>query len=98
MKLPVFGIHAKRRKRMHGISEKQIANTWMYGEVEPARNGCCRIIGEEITLVVGPNEFIVTMYPNQRKDRILAHTARARRIEMTNPSKSEKSFASGVNS
>ena len=81
MKIPTWNVHADQAKKRHGISEKQIALTWVHGMAEPTRDGCWRIIGEEITLVTNPaGNFIITMYPNKYRDRFTERIARARRF------------------
>jgi hypothetical protein len=79
---PRWGPHAARRKRKFGISERQIAFTWLYGETHQERDGCWRLIGEEVTLVLDPLQlFIITLFPNRYKDRFIARNARFRRAD-----------------
>jgi len=79
---PRWGPHADRRKRKHGISERQIAFTWLYGESHREREYFWRLIGEEVTLIMDPLQiFIITMFPNRYKDRFIARNARLRRAD-----------------
>lgn len=79
---PRWGPHADRRKRKFGINERQIAFTWLYGELHPEDTQCWRLIGEEITLILDPLQlFIMTMFPNRYKDRHIARTVRFRRAD-----------------
>jgi len=71
---PKWGEHAPLKRITHGITIEQIAETWVYGELEstndPKNPGCWRLIGKKITLVLSPNgDFIITMYPNKYQDR-----------------------------
>lgn len=69
---PQYGPHATLKKNEHNVTEEQIANAWVFGELEPsdAQPGCWRLIGDEITLVLSPNgTFIITMYPNKHNDK-----------------------------
>ncbi len=66
---PNWGDHAQSAKDRHDITEEEIAETWVYGELEPTRDGCWRLIGKEVTLVLSKNgTFIITMYPNKHGD------------------------------
>lgn len=79
---PRWGPHANRRKRKFGISERQIAFTWLYGESHAEDSGCWRLIGEEITLITDSLQlFIITLFPNRYKDRFIARNARLRRAD-----------------
>ena len=79
---PRWGTHANMRKRKFGISEKQIAFTWLYGESHPDRDYCWRLIGEEVTLITDPLQlFIITLFPNRYKDRFVSRNARLRRAD-----------------
>ena len=70
IRLPKWDDHAEKRKKRYGITEKQIAETWVYGEVLPGEKGRWRLVGKKITLVTNPaGDFIVTMYPNKHHDR-----------------------------
>jgi len=72
---PNWGPHAEEAMLEHEITVDQIADTWVYGELEPseAQKGCWRLIGREITLVLSANgSFVITMYPNKHHD---VHTA-----------------------
>jgi hypothetical protein len=68
---PKWGPHAELEMIERGITLDQIAETWVYGELEPseAQPGCWRLIGRDVTLVVSVDGcFIITMYPNKHKD------------------------------
>jgi len=66
---PNWGVHAASAKDRHNITEDEIAETWVYGELESTRDGCWRLIGKEITLVLSKKgNFIITMYPNKCSD------------------------------
>ena len=68
---PNWGPHAEEAMLEHKITVDQIADTWVYGELESstAQKGCWRLIGKEITLVLSASgEFIITMYPNKHHD------------------------------
>ena len=68
--IPKWDDHAEKRKREYNITEKQIAEAWVYGEVRPGDKGRWRLVGKKITLVTNPaGDYIVTMYPNKHKDR-----------------------------
>ena len=78
--LPRWDAHANSRKKRHGISETQIAHTWLYGEPTKQEDGSWRLIGEEITLILSKEgDFIITMYPNKHKDRFTAKVVSQRR-------------------
>jgi hypothetical protein len=67
--LPKWGPHAEKAKNIHNITEQEIADTWVYGELESTRDGCWRLVGEEVTLVLSrAGTFIITLYPNKHKD------------------------------
>jgi hypothetical protein len=73
---PNWGDHAAEAKERHGITEEAIADAWVYGELEPTRDGCWRLIGKEITLVLSKNGmFIITLYPNKYSDQYKAEKA-----------------------
>lgn len=79
---PRWGPHANRRKREYEILNKQIAYTWLFGELHPSYDGYYRLIGEEVTLVLDPEQvFIVTLYPTKYRDRFIARNARFRRAD-----------------
>ena len=79
---PRWGTHANMRKRKFEITERQIAFTWLYGETHQERDGCWRLIGEEVTLILDPLQlFIITLFPNRHKDRYIARNARMRRAD-----------------
>lgn len=74
MFIPTWGDHADKAKRRHDISEAQIAHTWLFGVAGLTRDGCWRLVGEEVTLVVSATgDFVITMYPNKYNDR---HTSK----------------------
>lgn len=69
--LPKWGDHAEKKARYHGIEMYQIAEAWIYGELEmsEAQPGCWRLIGSEVTLVLNADkDFIITLYPNKHND------------------------------
>ena len=73
---PNWGSHAEIAKIRHKITEEAIADVWVYGELEATRDGCWRLIGKEITLVLSSSgEFIITLYPNKHGDRYKAERA-----------------------
>ena len=79
---PRWGPHANRRKRKYGITERQIAFTWLYGESHIDRMNCWRLVGEEVSLVLDPLQmFIITLFPNRYKDKFIARNARMRRAD-----------------
>ena len=81
MYLPDWGNHANESKVRHGITEKQIASTWVYGDPEPTYGDCWRLVGEEITLVLNQEgNFIITMYPNKKRDLLKAKLIKYRKI------------------
>ena len=74
MFIPKWGDHADKAKRRHDITEAQIAHTWLFGVIEPTREDCWKIVGEEVTLIVSADgTFVITMYPNKYNDR---HTSK----------------------
>ena len=74
--IPKIGTHAEEAKNRHSISELQIINTWHFGSAERSRKGCWRIVGDEITLVLNKvGDFVITMYPNKKRDFPKAITA-----------------------
>lgn len=74
MRLPRWGPHASKAKQRRGITERQIAQTWVFGIETATREGKRMIIGPEITLIMDDN-FIVTMFPNKHRDRFIAKRA-----------------------
>ena len=69
---PYWGPHAEIAKIRHNITEEEIAETWVYGELEPepTRGNCWRLIGKKVTLVLNKKgNFIITLYPNKYKDQ-----------------------------
>ena len=73
---PNWGVHAGGAKYRHNITESEIAETWVYGELEPTRDGCWKLIGKDITLVLSKKgNFIITMYPNKHGDDSKAERA-----------------------
>ena len=73
---PNWGGHAQSAKDRHNITEEEIAETWVFGELESTRDGCWRLIGKEITLVLSKKgNFIITMYPNKHGDDSKAEKA-----------------------
>lgn len=70
LNLPNWGMHAELKKARHNITEEQIADTWVYGELIQDRDKCYRLVGKDITLVLSSSgEFIITLYPNKYKDK-----------------------------
>jgi hypothetical protein len=82
-----YGTHALSAKMDHGIKDKQITDTWFFGEPVKGKRKCWRLIGEEITLVLNKSgDFIVTMYPNKYGDMEIAESVKRRRLEGANNS------------
>ncbi len=79
MLVPRWGPHADAAKDRHNLTESQIAHTWVHGYAEQTHDGCWRLVGEEITLVLNEaGNFIITMYPNKHNDRYLGKIAKNR--------------------
>lgn len=71
--IPDWGRHALSAARRHGITEEQMAETWLFGLEERGKDNCWRIVGKDVTLIMDKKwYFIVTVYPNQHKDRFKA--------------------------
>jgi len=77
--VPKWSKHAERRKDEHNITEKEIADTWIYGipiKTNKEKFERWRIIGNEITLIVTEKTYIIiTMFPNSHSDKFYEHCA-----------------------
>lgn len=80
--LPNWGPHALKAAKRHGITERQMAEAWLFGSEEKGKDNCWRIIGKDVTLIMDKTwYFIVTVYPTQHKDRFKAVKAAIRQKE-----------------
>lgn len=75
-----YGIHAVTAQRDHNITNKQVNDAWLFGELVKGKKKCWRLIGEEVTLILNKTgDFIITMYPNKGADREIAESVKERR-------------------